>query len=61
MISRPFWLWISKKLGKRNTWLLWSFTNGTTFLAYAFVGQGQVTRCIIMSVINGAPIGKLLL
>lgn len=37
--------------------LLWSFANGTTFLAYAFVGQGQVVLCIIMSVINGAPIG----
>ena len=58
LLFLPFWLWLSKKLGKRNTWLLWSFANGTTFLAYAFVGKGQVTRCIIMSVINGAPIGK---
>lgn len=26
-------------------------------MAYAFVGEGQVVLCIIMSVINGAPIG----
>jgi len=53
----PMWLWIAKKLGKRNSWLLWSFTNGLTFLCYAFVQQGDVYLCIIMSVFNGAPIG----
>lgn len=53
----PFWLLISKKLGKRNTWLLWSLTNGLTFLCYSVVGAGDVTLCVVMSVFNGAPIG----
>lgn len=57
LLFLPMWLFISKKLGKRNTWLLWSFANGTTFLAYSFVGAGDIVLCIVMSVINGAPIG----
>ena len=57
LLFLPFWLIVSKKLGKRNTWLLWSFANGATFLVYAFVGEGDVILCIVMSVINGAPIG----
>lgn len=53
----PAWLYAANKLGKRNAWLLWSFTNGLTFLCYAPVGKGQVMLCIFMSFFNGAPIG----
>ena len=53
----PFWLFAAKKVGKRNAWLLWSFLNGTTFLFYAPIGKGMVIPCVIMSVLNGAPMG----
>eukprot|EP00808_Paulinella_micropora_P019709 g69819.t1 len=53
----PMWLFMAKKFGKRNVWLAWSFSNGVTFLAYTFVGPGDVYLCIIMSIINGAPAG----
>eukprot|EP00943_MAST-04B_sp_MAST-4B-sp1_P004026 g4026.t1 len=53
----PAWLLAASKLGKRNAWLLWSFTNGLTFLCYAPVGKGNVMLCIVMSFFNGAPIG----
>jgi len=53
----PLWLTAANKLGKRNAWLLWSFSNGLTFLCYAPVGKGDVILCVIMSFFNGAPIG----
>lgn len=57
VIFTPMWLFLSKRYGKRTTWLLWSLTNGVTFLFYAFVGPGDVYLCIVMSVFNGAPTG----
>merc|ERR1711871_746784 len=53
----PLWLTAANKLGKRNAWLLRSFSNGLTFLCYAPVGKGDVILCVIMSFFNGAPIG----
>ena len=61
LVATPVWLFIAGKLGKRNTWLLWSFTNGATFLCYLPVKKGNVWLCIIMSFFNGAPAsGKFL-
>ena len=57
LVFTPVWLFVAKKLGKRNTWLLWSLSNGITFLCYAPVGAGDVYMCVVMSVFNGAPIG----
>ena len=53
----PLWLTAATKLGKRNAWLLWSFTNGLTFLCFAPVRKGDVILCVIMSFFNGAPTG----
>ena len=52
----PLWLCLSRVIGKRNCWLVYSFANGCTFLCFAVVGAGDVYLCIIMSVFNGAPL-----
>eukprot|EP00457_Paulinella_chromatophora_P008015 gb/GEZN01008042.1/.p1 GENE.gb/GEZN01008042.1/~~gb/GEZN01008042.1/.p1 ORF type:complete len:361 (+),score=42.79 gb/GEZN01008042.1/:365-1447(+) len=57
LLFTPLWLYLANRFGKRDIWLAWSFSNGVTFLAYAFVGPGDVYLCIIMSIINGAPAG----
>ena len=57
LFCTPVWLFAANKLGKRNAWLLWSFTNGATFLCYLPVKSGMVNLCIIMSFFNGAPVG----
>lgn len=57
VVFTPVWKIAASKLGKRNAWLLWSLTNGITFLCYVPVGKGQIELCIIMSVLNGAPMG----
>lgn len=57
LIFTPLWLFLSVKLGKRTTWLLWSLSNGVTFLVYSLVGKGDVYLCVAMSVINGLPLG----
>jgi Na+/melibiose symporter-like transporter len=53
----PIWLFLAKKYGKRNTWLIWSATTAFTNTLFAFCGKGDVTGVIVVSAINGLPIG----
>ena len=56
-LGTPLWLFIASKLGKRKTWLLWSFTGAITNFLFIFVGQGAVLTQIIISAVNGLPMG----
>ncbi len=57
VLSLPLWLFITKKYGKRNTWLLWSLSMAVTNILFIFVEKGDVILCIIIAAINGVPIG----
>ena len=57
LIFMPMWLWIAAKYGKRNAWLLWSFTTAITNTLFAFCGTGDYVTCIVFSGINGIPLG----
>jgi GPH family glycoside/pentoside/hexuronide:cation symporter len=56
-IFSPFWLQMTKWIGKRNTWLLWSLTMACTNPLYFLVGVGDAQLCIIISGLNGIPFG----
>mmetsp|Transcript_37405 Transcript_37405/g.47692 ORF Transcript_37405/g.47692 Transcript_37405/m.47692 type:complete len:992 (+) Transcript_37405:97-3072(+) len=56
-LGTPFWLFVTKKLGKRQAWLLWSFTMSITNILYWSVGEGMIWECILLGGINGFPFG----
>ena len=59
VVGSPIWLFLASpdRLGKRNTWLLWSLVMACTNPLYLFIGPGQVNAVILVSFINGLPFG----
>jgi hypothetical protein len=59
VLGSPVWLFLSNpaRLGKRNTWLLWSLVMALTNPLYLTVGSGDVYKVILVSFINGLPFG----
>jgi Na+/melibiose symporter-like transporter len=57
IFATPFWLFCTKKFGKRNTWLGFNAMNGLTNALFIFVGPGDVTASLIVTALNGAPLG----
>lgn len=53
----PVWLLMTKWIGKRNTWLLWSFMMALTNPLYFLVGPGDAMKCVVISGLNGIPFG----
>ena len=56
-LGSPLWLMATKRFGKRRAWLLWSLTMAFTNGLYMLVGEGDVWPCIIISGMNGLPMG----
>eukprot|EP00943_MAST-04B_sp_MAST-4B-sp1_P007113 g7113.t1 len=56
-LGTPLWLFIAGKLGKRKTWLLWSFTSAITNFLFIFVGEGDVMLNVGVAALNGLPMG----
>ena len=42
LLSMPMWLYLTRKLGKRNTWVLYNLVNACTTVLYVFCGEDQV-------------------
>jgi hypothetical protein len=57
IIATPFWLWCCRKFGKRNTWLGFNFMNGITNSLFVFVGEGDIIPAMLVTCLNGAPLG----
>jgi hypothetical protein len=53
----PLWLYLAKRLGKRNAWLLWSISSALTNLVMAFVTKGNYKLFWFVCVLNGIPMG----
>jgi Na+/melibiose symporter-like transporter len=51
------WFYLAGKIGKRNSWLMWSLTCAATHSLFGVVGTGDHTKAIIIAGINGIPIG----
>ena len=56
-LGTPLWLFIAGKLGKRKTWLLWSFSSAITNFFFIFVGEGDVYLNVGIAALNGLPMG----
>jgi Na+/melibiose symporter-like transporter len=56
-LGSPLWLMATSRFGKRRAWLLWSLTMAFTNGLYMLVGEGDVWPCIIISGMNGLPMG----
>jgi Na+/melibiose symporter-like transporter len=57
VVGGPVWLYLAKKLGKRNTWLLWSLTTAMTNFFLVFLGKGDTIGFIVVLGVNGLPFG----
>eukprot|EP00039_Didymoeca_costata_P008779 m.116284 g.116284 ORF g.116284 m.116284 type:complete len:901 (-) comp14228_c0_seq2:244-2946(-) len=56
-LGTPMWLLLVKKIGKRNTWLLWSLTMAITNVSFFFLGSGDIVGVIVCAGLNGIPMG----
>jgi Na+/melibiose symporter-like transporter len=59
LVMIPVWLWLCKRYGKRQTWLVWSLSMAVAILLYVSVGEGDVDLAVGLSIIAGATLGKL--
>lgn len=57
VIASPLWLWLAKKVGKYRAWLLFNFCNVTTNLLFFLPKEGETLKLIIVTAVNGFPIG----
>lgn len=52
----PLWLWLGKKLGKRNAWLLYNFWNSVTNPWFAVCGTNK-SAAMVVCFLNGSAVG----
>lgn len=57
LIFIPVWLLLTKKFGKRQTWLVWSLSMAVAILLFTSVGEGDVNLAVGLSVIAGVTLG----
>ena len=57
ILGAPVFMYIAKKFGKRNAWLIWSATLAFTNVLMLIPQEGDIIQCIIFAGINGLPIG----
>merc|ERR1711871_793387 len=56
-MSLPVWNFFATRLGKRRTWLLWSFWGGLTNILLFLINKGDVEFFLAVTFINGTPLG----
>jgi Na+/melibiose symporter-like transporter len=57
ILGAPMWKCVEKKLGLYKTWLAFNLMNGVTNSLFIFVGRGDVVFGMIVTVLNGIPMG----
>ena len=57
IISTPFWLWVTGKLGKNKTWLTFNLITALTNGLFVFVGEGEPKLVVLFAFFNGLPNG----
>lgn len=55
--ATPMWLYLVKRIGKVNTWLLWSLVMALTNILFIFPGRGDIYACAVICGFNGVPLG----
>ncbi len=49
----PIWVWLGQKLNKKSTWILAILINSGSFLGVIFLGSGDLTIFVILTIISG--------
>ena len=57
MLASPFWLWVSRRLGKYRGWLLYNLANVFTNLLFLIPGEGDNVLTVVIMMLNGIPVG----
>lgn len=57
IIALPFWTLLSKKISKKSVWLSSIVLASCAFFFVIFLGQGDLTTFIIISIISGLSLG----
>jgi Na+/melibiose symporter-like transporter len=55
--SQPCWLYLTRRLEKRNVWLLFNVVNAMTALLFIAVDEGNPLLCVLVVGVNGIPLG----
>jgi GPH family glycoside/pentoside/hexuronide:cation symporter len=61
LLALPAWQALAHRYGKRNAWLIWSAVNAVTNTALIPISKGDVWWFIVVSGINGIPLGATFL
>lgn len=57
IVALPFWITLSKKIGKRFTWMSSMILASTAFLAIPFLEAGDVNIFILICIVSGFSLG----
>lgn len=57
IIALPFWTLLSKKIGKKRTWVTSMILASSVFCIVPFLGEGDLAIFIFVSVISGLSLG----
>jgi glycoside/pentoside/hexuronide:cation symporter, GPH family len=53
----PFWLWLSKRIGKKRSWCYGMMLAAITFLGALFLREGDVYAFAVVCVLTGLAVG----
>ena len=57
IVALPAWLAVSRRIGKRRTWICAMVLAAATFWPAAFLGDGDLLWFVAICVLTGAPLG----
>jgi len=57
VLAIPFWVWISKRFGRRETWIAAMLLAAAAFAGIFFVRAGEVARLVTLLVVAGIAMG----
>jgi glycoside/pentoside/hexuronide:cation symporter, GPH family len=57
VVSIPFWVLISRRLGQRQTWMMAMLLAASAFAGIWFVGAGDIALLVSLLVVAGAAMG----
>ncbi|RXJ94577.1 MFS transporter [Malaciobacter molluscorum] len=57
VLALPFWYYLSKRFGKKNSWIYSIILASTVFLYVPFLSQGDFTAFLIVCILSGFSLG----
>lgn len=60
VVLLPFWVWVSRRIGKKQSWILSGLINAVAFAGVFFLGRGDSMGYAVLVVISGIGYGASL-